>query len=134
MLKLSLFLLKFRHMALEKEEFKKQCDAFYAEIVAEYYFARKNCDPLKLGVIKKILDFVFSVHSTSNSFSKASDVAFGVLVDSTPIVCSFLLQKLIEKYLFFTFRSFYKIFDSISSTIQFELELVLFNKKNKIFK
>ncbi|XP_047126737.1 E3 ubiquitin-protein ligase rnf213-alpha isoform X2 [Hydra vulgaris] len=80
-----------RHMIFEREEFKKRCNSFYAEVVTEFYFARRNFNLIESDVSKKILEFVFSAPATSNLLSDISNV------DSTSIICSYLLQQLIQR-------------------------------------
>ena len=79
-------------MVFEKEEFKKRCISFYAEIVTEFCFSRKDFSRVKMDVIKKILDYVFSANTTK-AFSPISDYA----LDSTPVIRSFLLQQLMQR-------------------------------------
>ena len=79
-------------MIFEKEEFKKRCVSFYAEIVTEFCFARKDFNRVSEDVIKIILDYVFSTNTTK-AFSPISDYA----LDSTPVIRSFLLQQLIQR-------------------------------------
>ncbi|XP_065674932.1 E3 ubiquitin-protein ligase rnf213-alpha-like isoform X2 [Hydra vulgaris] len=80
-----------RHIFFEREEFKKRCNSFYAEVVTEFYFARRNFNLIESDVSKKILEFVFSAPATSNLLSDISNV------DSTSIICSYLLQQLIQR-------------------------------------
>ncbi|XP_065676513.1 E3 ubiquitin-protein ligase rnf213-alpha-like isoform X2 [Hydra vulgaris] len=81
-----------RHMVFEKEEFKKRCISFYAEVVAEFCFSRKDFDRVDTNVIKNILDYVFS-SKTTKVFSPIPDYA----LDPTPVIRSFLLQQLLQR-------------------------------------
>ncbi|XP_065678763.1 E3 ubiquitin-protein ligase rnf213-alpha isoform X3 [Hydra vulgaris] len=82
----------FSNMILKKEEFKKRCISFYAEIVAEFCFSRKDFDRVDTNVIKNILDYVFS-SKTTKLFSPIPDYA----LDPTPVIRSFLLQQLLQR-------------------------------------
>ncbi|XP_065676803.1 E3 ubiquitin-protein ligase rnf213-alpha-like isoform X2 [Hydra vulgaris] len=76
----------------EKEEFKKRCISFYAEVVAEFCFSRKDFDRVDTNVIENILNYVFS-SETTKVFSPIPDYA----LDPTPVIRSFLLQQLLQR-------------------------------------
>ncbi|XP_065678772.1 E3 ubiquitin-protein ligase rnf213-alpha isoform X3 [Hydra vulgaris] len=81
-----------RHMVFEKEEFKKRCVSFYAEVVTEFCFSRKDFDRVDKNVIKYILDYVFS-STTTQVFSPTPDYA----LDPIPVIRSFLLQQILQR-------------------------------------
>ncbi|XP_065678749.1 E3 ubiquitin-protein ligase rnf213-alpha isoform X5 [Hydra vulgaris] len=81
-----------RHTVFEKEEFKKRCISFYAEVVAEFCFSRKDFDRVDTNVIENILNYVFS-SETTKVFSPIPDYA----LDPTPVIRSFLLQQLLQR-------------------------------------
>ncbi|XP_065678667.1 E3 ubiquitin-protein ligase rnf213-alpha isoform X7 [Hydra vulgaris] len=81
-----------RHLVFEKREFKKRCVSFYAEIVTEFCFSRKDFDKVNTEVINNILKYVFSTNTTK-VFSPILDYA----LDPTPVIRSFLLQQLLQR-------------------------------------
>ncbi|XP_065675221.1 E3 ubiquitin-protein ligase rnf213-alpha-like isoform X3 [Hydra vulgaris] len=81
-----------RHMVFEKEEFKKRCILFYAEVVTEFCFSRKDFNRVDTNVIENILNYVFT-SKTTKVFSPIQDYA----LDSTPVIRSFLLQQLLQR-------------------------------------
>ncbi|XP_065678766.1 E3 ubiquitin-protein ligase rnf213-alpha isoform X3 [Hydra vulgaris] len=81
-----------RHMVFKKEEFKKRCISFYAEIVAEFCFSRKDFDRVDTNVIENILDYVFT-SKTTKVFSSLPNCPLNPI----PVIRSYLLQQLLQR-------------------------------------
>ncbi|XP_065678762.1 E3 ubiquitin-protein ligase rnf213-alpha isoform X2 [Hydra vulgaris] len=103
-----------RHIVFGKKEFKKRCDAFYAEVITEFYFAKRNFNMVEADVSNKVLDFVFFAPATSSLDLNSSDA------ESKSIVCLYLLQQL-----------FHRSYNDVESYLQKHFQKLFFNENKK---